>query len=209
MGASLVTRAHRWCDKPTLTNWVDEVSQTDAHEHGHSYSGHWNMCNGLVIEDAKTFASIAEAEDYLSESLVKWENLIAVPALCPIKVSAETLKADAVYKKLEDLQKSLKDDIWQYPRLIVSRTKAGSSKFKACGSCGSKISVLHLAGTHCPVCRSDFLTTPTDVKKFAALQEKEAATAEKLKIRREYLSKKSAGSGAPEKLWLVGGMCAS
>ena len=48
-----------------------------AYESGHSYSGQLNMCEGLKIED-EAFESYEEASRYLDDTVVKWENAIAV-----------------------------------------------------------------------------------------------------------------------------------
>lgn len=50
----------------------------DAYEMGHSYSGGFNMANGILVREHLKFKSYEEAEQYLCDNCKKWEEAIAV-----------------------------------------------------------------------------------------------------------------------------------
>lgn len=51
--------------------------EADAYDCGHSYSGAWNMCEGLRFE-AKHFPSYEAADNYVSENTDKWGSALCV-----------------------------------------------------------------------------------------------------------------------------------
>lgn len=60
-----------------VTKQFQQAQDQDRYENGHSYSGGLGMASGLKFED-KTFPSVREAEDYLMDACVKWEEARAV-----------------------------------------------------------------------------------------------------------------------------------
>lgn len=57
-----------------------EAQDRDRYENGHSYSGGFGMATGLVFED-RTFDNREQAEKFLDEVCVKWEDARAVTFL--------------------------------------------------------------------------------------------------------------------------------
>lgn len=210
MGASFVDRDLPWCDYATLKRQVAEISSQDAFENGSSYSGYWNMCSGLRIDESKVFESSNEAHDFLSETAEKWGPLVAVPFEQKQSIPRATLLADPAYKALQDDWQANYTAQRHHHPLIVRRTKEGKSAFKTCGACNSKINVKHLESTDCPVCRGNLLCTPTDDKRKAALVAKSQSLKTKMELREQAMLKNlHNGMAPPTKFWKIAGICAS
>lgn len=89
MGASSI---HRVLDGKLTPDQLQqryrEMSDDDAHEHGHSYSGGWNMCPGLIIH-RDVLPTVEEAIDWLDERAEKWESAHACRARRVVKKLAK------------------------------------------------------------------------------------------------------------------------
>lgn len=78
MGASFI-----YCDFPSrktknqLAKCFEQMSEQAAYDHGHEYSGSWNMLQGILFPEKNTFESKNKAEDWVSKESEKWG-----PALC-------------------------------------------------------------------------------------------------------------------------------
>lgn len=209
MGACTVVRAHPKCSKDELKEWIAGVKREVALAHGNSYSGEWNMCNGVVFHEGQTFKSTLEAEDYLERTLQKWENMIAVPAKVPRSIPSNVKESDTSWSKLAEARTALRRSRDLYPSDVVRRVREGKSALKTCAGCGSKINVKHIHSTYCPVCRAEFLMTPTDVKAVALLDKRLTEIHQKLTAREEKLAFKLFKGQVTEDIWIVGGLCAS
>lgn len=210
MGASLVYRTFPWSDRATLQKATDSASYNDAVEHGSSYSGHWNMCQGLGFDEKKVFDSVALATDHLDDVLEKRGCLIAVPALQTRSPSLSVLNADSAYKELVDLHGKTQSEIWAYDSVILRRTKAAKSTFRTCPTCGSKLCVQYLRDALCPVCTHNLLRTASDIKHAEALSAKLASLGARKTARELVLYQKANPGKSPgAKVWVVGGLCAS
>lgn len=209
MGSTLVCRPHAYVARPQLEEWVKTVQADAAFSNGHEYSGDWNMCHGLEVHDRKVFASENEANEYICETAQKWENLIAVPFLSKRTLHQDEALSDARYKELHDRLEADRSTAWQFDSLIVKRVREGKSQFRACPHCESKIAVKHVHQVHCPVCRGVMLRTASDEKLLAARKDRIARLEMALQERMDKLVQQRTGSKEPEKLWLVGGWCAS
>jgi hypothetical protein len=62
-----------------LQSYYATLCDQAATEDGNSYSGNWNMCPGLRVEQ-RHFADVAEARAYVEEHAQKWEAALAVKA---------------------------------------------------------------------------------------------------------------------------------
>lgn len=56
-----------------------KMQEDAAYENGHSYSGSWNMLNGLSIRET-VFDSVRKAETYILDNTEKWQHALAVRA---------------------------------------------------------------------------------------------------------------------------------
>ena len=54
------------------------AQDADRYENGHSYSGGFGMATSLLFVEGLLFPSVTEAEHYLQEHCVKWEDAQAV-----------------------------------------------------------------------------------------------------------------------------------
>lgn len=208
MGACTVVRAHPRCDKATLKKWVEATQQEMAFTRGASYSGEWNMCYGVAFHEAQTFKSVDEAEKYLHSVMQKGGNLIAVPAQVPRDLPRDISQADTLWLKLQEAHGELNRAINRYPLEVLKRVQSGKSTLKTCTNCSSKISVAHVHDTFCPVCRAEFLYTPSDIKAIAVMKRRREEVRQKWKAREEKLASKHFKGDLTEDLWVVGGLCA-
>jgi Zn finger protein HypA/HybF involved in hydrogenase expression len=210
MGASLVVRHHNYCDRATLAKWVQEESSRDAFENGSSYSGHWNMCSGLTVQENRVFDSIEAAQEYISDHQEKWGPLLAVPAWQRLALPLGEAQKDAKWVELKQQLKAAQELVWGQERAIVKRAKEAKSQFKGCGHCESKVSLKHVHATRCPVCGQNLLRTPTDDKQLESWKSKVTALEAKVSEREQKLASKLFKTSDPTmKVWVVGGWCAS
>lgn len=217
MGSNFIARTHPDCNKETLKKWVRDASEEDAFAHGNEYSGYWNMCRGLVIED-KIFNSFEEAEEYLQENTQKWENLLAVRAKTPATLpNRATLNASAQAQfnhhtaKIAAIKKSLsqtQSTIFNFDLEIVNKWRRGKSKFKTCPACESFLRVAYLTRHRCPVCNQEFPRTATEQAAFETAKNKVAALEAQL-VQAEKSARKAVGVPETEVVWVVAGWCAS
>lgn len=128
------------CKREELDKWfIDLVKQTQ-YERGHGgYTGSFAEARGLSIRD-RTFASYAEAEEYIYENAQKWEDAIAVQFRAGEQTDASKKKQlqlreryNALYKKYEEACKKAAVDF-----------KGAKSKTAGCKACGSKLSRQHI-----------------------------------------------------------------
>ena len=77
MGAWFDSITIRSTEEKEVLRYFKRYCENAAHEDGHSYSGRLNMCPGVEFID-KTFDSYKDANEYVIEHAVKWENALAV-----------------------------------------------------------------------------------------------------------------------------------
>lgn len=228
MGASLVIRTFPDMPEKDLLEHINQARSRDGYEHGHGYSGSWSEKNGCDFErdglshtaPVKTFESVRAAEEHISEHNDKWGPLTAVRAkvievrLPDGKVAStgsnwgpeiprgkKVIELDA---RVEVAAQALK----AFVPAVIARVKAGKSKTKGCGHCGSSIATSHICSTDCPVCGQPFLLTETDRAKLGTLKAKlkklqaDAAAARKAEL--DKLATKHSKT-----VWVVGGWCSS
>ena len=63
--------------KNQLREIFENLSTQAAYDHGHQYSGRWNMLSDVEFPTDETFKTFEDAENYLSKEAQKWG-----PALC-------------------------------------------------------------------------------------------------------------------------------
>lgn len=210
MGSQLVVRQHSYVDRAALQQWVSARREEDSYENGNSYSGYWNMCSGLSINESKVFATVQEATDHISDHQEKWGPLLAVPAWVQMELPDKEALADKPLQELVAQMSEINNLIWQQNSTIVKRTKEGKTRMRGCGSCESRINVEHLRSVNCPVCNQNLLRTPTDDKQLEAWRNKLKALQEKAAARRlKLVQAKYKLKDPTQKVWVVGGWCAS
>jgi hypothetical protein len=155
-----------------------------------AYAGHLGICPGLDIED-KVFNSEQEAEEYLEDNCIKWENALAVS----YKQAGQV--ADAAGKKLKERQRKLQQQIDSFPAERLADIKAAKSKTIGCKCCGSAISRAYLRTIRCPVC-SDSFFTKTDNARLTRMGKRLRD------LQRIPVSKKA----GVRKQYIIGGACA-
>ena len=77
MGANYREATCPLCDEQELKEKFRAVQEAAAYNDGYSYSGNWNMCDGLRILP-QTFDSREAAEKYVIEEQGKWGPAFAV-----------------------------------------------------------------------------------------------------------------------------------
>ena len=226
MGASYVSHTFQKCSSKELNSKVMDCCTEAAYEQGHSYSGDWGekLDSGVNIID-KTYSSVKEADDWLSDNTPKYGALKAVKA----PAEATNVNTDKLREKLKPLQNELDELRVQtgekrpffrckskaFHTLILERVKAGKSQFRACNNCGSKVSIKFLNHHACPVCSSnEFLLTDTDKKRLLALSAKTEKHKAKVAAVHEAIDEKHRIAQSKIKpssnwVWVVGGWCSS
>jgi hypothetical protein len=77
VGAYFVTLRFDHVDHKELERLFREAQENDRYENGHRYSGGVGMANGLSIT-TKAFSNRREAEAWLDDNTIKWEEAKAV-----------------------------------------------------------------------------------------------------------------------------------
>jgi hypothetical protein len=76
VGANFVCRVYQG-GKDKVRNDFEKDQEQDRYENGHSYSGGIGMAKGISFLDYQTYTE-EEAEQWLEDHTVKWENALAV-----------------------------------------------------------------------------------------------------------------------------------
>lgn len=184
-----------------VSNKVAEDSAGMAYDSGHSYSGNWGAKQGagVIFPVGHTFKNHEEATRYIQDQSDKWGPLIAVRFQNLVEELPEKRKAK--HDELRDQWLELDRARREYPRQVLERVRTGSSAFKTCSGCGSRLAVARMSSLNCPLCDSNLMLTGSDIKKLASMQSK----LDKLLKAREDL-RISVDKGVQ---WLVGGWCPS
>jgi hypothetical protein len=174
-----------------------EYQQQECHNYGDdTYAGHLGIKDGLVLV-SKTFASYAEAEEYLMDSNGKWEAAEAVPYRT--KVRAYKYKRD---RELKGKIQQLAEDLDNFESMMVAEIKNAKSKTIGCKRCGSSVARAYIKHADCPVCgKHDSLLSDTRKQRRIRMKHKLSEMRKRLK-------------NAPTHLvdgvnYLIGGWCAS
>jgi len=202
MGASFLWQKFPDCPKEALKEKFRRMQENAAYEDGHEYSGNWNMCTGLSIDETRVFASIKEAVAHLNDVCEKHGVARAVRAQ-----TAPSVIVDQKLKEAEEQWRHVQVEVVDFDRQLLVRVREGKSRTRGCDNCGSSIAVSHLRSVYCPVCNIAFLKTPTDDKRLQALQAKVERLKKAAEVRREQLAKRQ--KTAPALIWVIGGLCAS
>jgi hypothetical protein len=78
MGAQFQAMSVKDGSRDNIRKLFEAAQDKDRYENGHSYSGGFGMADGLKFDERSPFAGAREAEAWLDENCVKWENAIAV-----------------------------------------------------------------------------------------------------------------------------------
>ena len=93
----------------------------------------------------------------------------------------------------------------------VARIRQGSSRFRGCPSCGSRIATDYVSGVACPVCRSDdFGLTATDKKRLQKAIDKEKQVRGKCaELNKQCAEEKAqaAAKGKSKTRWVIAAIC--
>lgn len=228
MGASYVSRTYPDMPESELAKHIDNDRAQDAHEDGCSYSGSWGVKHGFDVEytgygsnrAVKTFDSVRDADDYISDNNDKWGPLTAVKArIIEMKLpdgrlastdygTGASIPMGKATLALHEKHKEAHTALQAFGPAILARVKTAKSKTKGCSKCGSAIATKYIQSLQCPVCRHDYLITDTDTKKLVALRAKadkaKAAAETARKVELDKLAQKHS-----KLVWVVGGMCSS
>ena len=124
--------------------------ENDSEENGHQsgYSGDFQTVNKVDCHFHTVFNSYNEAMEYCLKNAQKWDSVIAVyykDAQC-VLTKRETAKHAAL--SLEKVK--LGEELSKLDNIPLNNSKA----FQTCSGCKSRISLAHVKGVNCPVCRN-------------------------------------------------------
>lgn len=72
-----------------LSNQQDEDNSYNGHQEG--YSGDWQTVSGIVLVKNPLFNSLDQAEEYIQDNAVKWQNGIACYYYSPDGITINTV----------------------------------------------------------------------------------------------------------------------
>ena len=78
MGAEFQTLTVKSTDKKQIEKQFKAAQDEDRYENGHSYSGGLGMAPGLEFPRVPTFENEGDADQWLADNAVKWENALGV-----------------------------------------------------------------------------------------------------------------------------------
>jgi predicted Zn-ribbon and HTH transcriptional regulator len=203
MGACYVDQTFEASDEATLKKSFADYADQERYENGHAaYSGVLNY--GMRIS-TQAFKTIDEAQEYVERNTRKWETALAVKVGDFSKALFNTTKGNKLITQVNELQKKIEN----FDKDLLNKVATQKSLYKACNTCGSKISVKHFVkgnSTACPVCKAEFVKTAKDVERFNKLFADWKAKEKELQVlKKEYKEKMK----DKKPVWYVGGWAAT